>query len=140
MHNLLHVYSFFLTLGPLKAGFQKISGIGESMEPEYIYEGGQCRPYPIQGTKNKAGRITFEKGHGYLNPFLSKNGFTAGSRISLPCSIIITDKNNKPLRIFAFDSGMLVSWEISELDALSGNVLIDKAVIEHSGIYELTKL
>ena len=101
MHNLLHVYSFFLTFGPLKAGFQKISGIGESMEPEYIYEGGQCRPYPIQGTKNKAGRITFEKGHGYLNPFLSK---------------------------------------ISELDALSGNVLIDKAVIEHSGIYELTKL
>ena len=52
----------------------------------------------------------------------------------------ITDNNNKPLRIFAFDSGMLVSWEISELDALSGNVLIDKAVIEHSGIYELTKL
>ena len=90
--------------------------------------------------KNKAGRITFEKGHGYLNPFFSKNGFTAGSRISLPCSIIITDNNNKPLRIFAFDSGMLVSWEISELDALSGNVLIDKAVIEHSGIYELTKL
>ena len=38
MHNLLHVYSFFLTFGPLKAGFQKISGIGESMEPEYIYE------------------------------------------------------------------------------------------------------
>ncbi len=71
------------------------------MEPEYIYEGGQCRPYPIQGTKkNKAGRITFEKGHGYLNPFFSKNGFTAGSRISLPCSIIITDNNNKPLRIF----------------------------------------
>ena len=115
MHNLLHVYSFFLTFGPLKAGFQKISGIGESMEPEYIYEGGQSRP-PCTGHLKYKRRITFEKGHGYLNPFLSKNGFTAGSRISLPCSIIITDKNNKPLRIFAFDSGMLVSWEISELD------------------------
>ncbi len=137
MHNLLNVYSFFVTIGPLNAGFQKISGIAGSIEPEYIYEGGQLYPYPVVGSKNRAGRITFEKGHGYFNPFLGKNGFKAGTRISQPCSIIIKDKDKKPSRVFAFDSGLIVSWEVSDLDAQNGGVMIDKAVIEHTGIYEL---
>lgn len=137
MHDLLNVYSFFVTIGSLNAGFQKISGIGGSVEPEYIHEGGQLYPYPVIGSKNKAGRITFEKGHGYFNPFMGSGGFTAGARLSQPCSIIIKDKGNKPLRIFAFDSGLIVSWEISELDAQNGGVMIDKVVIEHSGIYEI---
>ena len=137
VHELLNVYSFFVTIGSLNAGFQKISGIGSSVEPEYIYEGGQLYPYPVIGSKNKAGRITFEKGHGYFNPFMGKGGFKAGTRISQPCSIIIKDKGNKPLRVFAFDSGFIVSWEISELDAQNGGVMINKVVIEHGGIYEI---
>lgn len=137
MHELLNVYSFFVTLGSLSAGFQKISGIGAGIEPEYIYEGGQLYPHVVVGSKNKAGRVTFEKGHGYFNPFMEKDSFRAGARISQPCSIIIMDKSKKPLRIFAFDSGLIVSWEISELDAQSGGVMINKAVIEHSGIYEI---
>ncbi len=136
MRELLNVYSFFVTIGSLTAGFQKISGIGANVEPEYIYEGGQLYPYPVAGAKNKAGRITFEKGHGYFNPFLN-GGFHAGMRISQPCSIIIPDKEKKPLRVFAFDSGLIVSWEISDLNAMDGGVMIDKAVIEHSGIYEI---
>lgn len=137
MHELLNVYSFFVTMGSLNAGFQKVSGIGGSVEPEYIYEGGQLYPYPVVGSKNKAGRITFEKGYGYFNPFIGGGGFKAGTRIYQPCSVIITDKSQKPLRVFAFDSGMIVSWEVSELDAQSGGVMIDKVVVEHSGIYEI---
>ncbi len=137
MHDLLNVYSFFVTIGAFNAGFKKISGIEESVEPEYIHEGGQLYPYPVVGSKNKAGRITFEKGHGYFNPFSKKNGFRAGASITQPCSIIVTDKNKKPLRIFAFDSGLIVSWAVSDLDAESGEVMIDKVVIEHSGLYEI---
>lgn len=137
MRKLLNVYSFFLAMGPLTAGFQKISGIGESIEPEYIHEGGRLYPYPVIGAKNKTGRITFEKGHGYFNPLASGGVFRAGARISQPCSIIIPDKNKTPVRVFGFDSGIIVSWEISDLDAMSGGVMINKAVIEHSGIYEI---
>lgn len=137
VHELLNAYSFFVTIGPLNAGFRKISGIGGSVEPEYIYEGGQLYPYPVVGSKNRAGRLTFEKGHGYFNPFMGNNGFRAGMRISRPCSVIVRDKDKRPSRIFAFDSGLIVSWEISELDAQSGGIMIDKAVIEHDGIYEL---
>jgi len=137
MHKLLNVYSFFVTIGSFKAGFQRISGIEESVEPEYIYEGGQLYPYPVVGSKNRAGRITFEKGHGCFNPFSEKNGFRAGTAITQPCSIIVTDKSKKPLRIFAFDSGLVVSWTVSDLDAQSGEVMIDKVVIEHSGLYEI---
>lgn len=137
MRELLNVYSFFVTIGPLNAGFQKISGISSSVEPEYIYEGGQLYPYPVVGSKNKPGRLTFEKGHGYFNPFSGNGGFRAGTVITRPCSIIVTDGGRKPLRIFAFDYGLITSWESSDLDAQSGGVMIDKVVIEHSGIYEL---
>ena len=71
MHNLLHVYSFFLTFGPLKAGFQKISGIGESMEPEYIYEGGQCRPYLYRALKIRRAELHLKRSR-LLKSFLSK--------------------------------------------------------------------
>ncbi len=137
MHDLLNVYSFFVTIGAFNAGFKKISGIEESVEPEYIHEGGQLYPYPVVGSKNKAGRITFEKGHGYFNPFSEKTGFRAGATITQPCSIIVTDKNKKPLRIFAFDSGLIISWAVSDLDAQSGEIMIDKVVIEHNGLYEI---
>lgn len=137
MHDLLNVYNFFLMIGALKVGFQKISGIGVETEPEYIYEGGHQMPYPLQGAKNKPGRITFEKGHGYLNPFKGRMGLQVGMWISDPCSIVIMGNDRKPVRVFGFDGGLIVSWETSALDAQSNELLIDKVVIEHSGIYEM---
>lgn len=73
----------------------------------------------------------------------------SGIQLRLACDKIMNEQGYDeptgrakitPAYNLPFDSGILVSWEISELDALSGNVLIDKAVIEHCGIYELTKI
>ncbi|MDR0222458.1 MAG: phage tail protein [Oscillospiraceae bacterium] len=136
---LLSGYNFlFYYENVIKAGFQKISGIGGKIEVEYIHEGGRLDcAYPIRGTKKSAGRLAFEKGCGFLNPLRSPAGFVPGKRIGKTCSIIIPGTGGTVKKAFAFDGGLIVSWECTPLDAKSGELIIDKVEIEHTGIYEI---
>lgn len=136
--GLLSGYRFVFAYGPFRAGFQKISGLGSSITVEYINEGG-CSgyAYPIQSAKGGTGKLTFEKGFGYYNPFYGPRGFAPGTRIESPCGIAVMDRDGAPRRFFAFDYGIITTWECSPLDAGASELLIDKVEIEHTGLYEM---
>ena len=133
---MLSNYQFIFTSGIFIAGFQRISGIGAKADVEYVLEGGRIGPaYPLYGAAKSAGRLTFEKGWGTLNPFYY-GGFVPGMCLRSPGTIIIYDENRFIRRVFGFMNGIITSWECSPLNAERSELVIDTLVIEHTGISE----
>lgn len=129
---------FIVTIGPLLTSFAKISGIGRSIEYESKEEGGSNEfVHLIKKNSNlQSNTLILEKGVGRINPLvLSEDGMIrVGERLSMPGTIVILNSNNDISKIYGFEDIVIVKWEISQLDAQSSEVLIDKVELIHSGL------
>ena len=54
--------------------------------------------------------------------------------------MIFVKQNGSTKRILYFNSGVILSKEISAMDAMSNSVLIEKIEIAHSGLKEMPVL
>jgi hypothetical protein len=118
-------------------GFSKVSGLSVDAAPEYLYEGGSEIPHPLTQSRRRPQTLVFEHGMGALN-ILEQTPL--GQFLKLPdqwkhCpvagAIIIQGSRLK----IGFDSIMPIRWEIGDLDASKGGVLIHRLEIVHSGLY-----
>ncbi|MDF2881814.1 MAG: conserved hypothetical phage tail region protein [Clostridiaceae bacterium] len=136
--NIINNNRFIVTIGPLLTSFAKVSGIGRSIEYESREEGGR-NDFVHLIRKNpslQSNTLRLEKGVGRFNPLiLSANGMIKlGVKIPLPGTIIVLNNNNDISKVYGFGDITIVKWEISDLDAQSSEVLLDKVELIHSGL------
>mgnify|MGYP001624809893 CR=1 FL=1 len=71
-------------------------------------------------------------------PFIGeKLTLLPGTEIEGGILLMVNDLSNQMARVFSCQQAVVVKWEISPLDALSGDMLIEKVEIAHSGLKEV---
>jgi phage tail-like protein len=133
---------FILCVGVAMLSFAKVSNIGRKLEHENIQEGGHH--YTVHTfTKPRQQRETLilEKGVN-ISRLMDRAGLAAlglkpGGRIKMPVSLVVLGKNSAINSVYSFEEGIVVGWELGELNAMGNEVLIERFEIAHSGLLEI---
>lgn len=134
--SLLLNNQFVVSIGSALYSFSKVSNLSNSIELETINQGGvnQNAEFLIK-QKNKPETLILEKG-------LIKN--VLGLNHSLMIGDIVTEatimvkRRGKIEKIYSFEYGIVSKWEISPLDAMGKDILIQKLEITHTGLEEFS--
>lgn len=121
---------FIVNIYGIELSFSKISGIGSTAEFDTYTEGGG-RVHILPKPQTNAGTLIFEKGISVIDK-QTASIFVAGSSIS-DISITLM-KNGNIAESYFIESGIITSWELGELDAISSGVAIKKFQISHTGL------
>lgn len=109
--------------------FQKVSGLSMTIETKLMQEGGQ-NGYTQQlptGITNE--NLVLERGMLRLSPLSSALMDTSISKFNFTPSLILVtllDHANLPIRIWSFKNAYPVKWSVSDLDADSNSVVIER--------------
>lgn len=130
-------YRFAVRLGGNtydKVCFSKISGIESTLDYEEIYEGGyNASPHLLAVPHKKRSPLVLEKGAGPRDSWI--NRIKPGMKLGTWLEIVILDGTGKETkRSFRIEDGLITKWELTGLDAMESQVLIEKLEIMHEGI------
>lgn len=126
-------YRFTVLIGPMKIGFSRVSGLKCAAALEPLNEGGADAPHMVRARPKLSEPLTFEMGASTgVNRLLQ---FTVGLPLILPMTVVTMTENWGIGRTFTVDDPIVESWQLSDLDAMNGEVLIEKFSVLHSGIY-----
>ena len=134
-------YNFIVLMGPFRAGFNKITGIGSETEIDYYSEGGNNgSPIYLPRPKKGANKIIFEQGVGSGGIFSEVSGVVFDQVLNyLPGIILVLDREYKIKNLYILKNLFVISWEISELNAMGNDVLINKLTCVHNGLISVPK-
>lgn len=128
--NYLHNGLFTVTLYGMELSFSRVSGIGSSLEFDTYVEGG-AGPVLLPKPKTAAGAISFERGV-TSERWAGAACFNVGVEISgVEINVI---KNGSIIQSYEVQDAIVTAWELGELNALGGGVLINKFTLSHTGI------
>lgn len=127
---------FHVILGEKMYSFARVSNISGSVEVETVNEGGanEC-PVLLYKQKSQAESLVLERGLS-VKLELKSAGLKAGTVVK--GGIILVKNNRMIFKAYSFDEGIITRWEMSALDALGKDVLIEKLEIRHSGLQEIS--
>lgn len=126
-------YRFTVLIGPMKIGFSRVSGLKCTSALEPLNEGGADAPHMVRARPKPSEPLIFEMGVSTgVNRLLQ---FTVGLPLLLPMTIVTMTENWGIGRIYVVVSPVVESWQMSDLDAMNGEVLIERFSVLHSGIY-----
>ncbi len=125
---------FKVSIGKELFSFAKVSNLSDSCELETISQGGAngC-PEFLSRPKSKMETLILEKG--VPNDEAGKSQLTPGTR--LVAVAIMVMQNRQVKKCYQFDYGIVTKWEVSSLDAMGNEILIEKVEIAHSGLCEV---
>ena len=135
--NPLRAFRFRVYIGPMLMGFSKITGIENSVETETLQVGGiNDRVYSLRKPVFAEKTMTFERGVAArgVGALVGTLRFHPGQRI--PTDIIITICNHMGLPVEAIVVGgaFVKKCTLSELDAMSDQVLIEQFEVSYEDI------
>lgn len=110
----------------LDAVFQKVSGIGATVDTFSIEEGGQNLYTQKAPTKIQYDNLVLERG-AVVYSWLTDEFNAAMSRFKFrPSNVLVTllDHTSAPLASWLFINAYPVKWNLSDLDATQNNVVI----------------
>ena len=120
--------TFQVFIGKQRLSFSKISGLGGGMPKEiYAEGGGVAAPHVMRTPKNNLRAVTFERGIQKNNATISK--MKPGTFIPW-IQILVLDNEKKLKCEYFLEEVWVTKWEVSGLDAMSNNVLIDTFEVE----------
>lgn len=133
-------YGFLVRLGDdtyKEVCFSKISGIESTLDYEEIFEGGyNASPHLVAVPHKKHATLVLEKGAGPKDSWISK--IKPGMKLGTWLNVIVLDNKGKPTnRQFYIQDGLITKWELSGLDAMKSEILIERLEIMHEGIQYL---
>ena len=133
-------YGFLVRLGSSmyeKVCFSKISGIESTLDYEEIFEGGyNTSPHLVAIPHKKHATLVLEKGAGARKSWISK--IKPGMKLGTWLEVTFLDNKGKPTnRQFYIQDGLITKWELSGLDAMKSEILIERLEIMHEGIQYL---
>ena len=122
---------FKLVIGMYSVKCSKISNLSIEQSIEEVAEGGKNdTPWIFENRGQKNDTLRIERA---LVDDTVAHEFQPG--VYVPGGIVTIMRYGKEYREFAFGEGMITKVEFSDLDAMSGEVMIQKLEIAHSGLY-----
>lgn len=117
-----------------KVCFSRISGIEGTLDYEEIYEGGyNAAPYLVAVPHRTHTPLVLEKGAAQGDCWVNK--IRPGMKLGTWLEVILLDGSGKETdRTFSIQDGLVTRWEISGLDAMRNEILIERLEIMHEGI------
>lgn len=128
--------NFVVSIGKTQISFSKVMNISQEAEVENISIGGKNQGPKILVKQNtKEGTLVLERG-------VARNGeknldelktFKAGRYLGQPLYLYV-GSSKSPFHSYYILDGLIKKWEVSKLDAMSNEILIEKLEIVHSGL------
>ena len=142
MYGVMHNANFILAIGQELLSFSKVSNISRALDYDSFVEGGlNGRVRSFVKPKQQQETLTLEKGVGISRSLdmdaYEKLGLRPGGRIKQAVTLIVVGEDDFEDRYYSFDEGVVVKWEVGNLDALGSEVLIERFEIAHSGLEEV---
>lgn len=136
--NIMPANRFELYFGKWKLGFSRASGLEDSVDYDTYLEGGDTQgPHLFLRQGQQPHILTLEKG-AQLRPLLGDSvKLLPGTYIQGGIALTVWDTAGKSKRNFQAIWAMITKWELSQLDAASNEVLIERVEIAHSGLREI---
>jgi phage tail-like protein len=131
---------FFEIPGMFLGGFSNIKRIERRVSRETYAEGGRNNePVMLAKQQTDLHQLVLERGYINWNPMVTamQVEMVTNSHIFLPGILLVLDKNQIPVRVLAYEKGIVSEWTMSDLDAKSPKILTDSIVIHHSGLIEV---
>lgn len=121
--------SFRVFIGSHKLAFAKVSGLGGEMEKEVYAEGGGISyPHVMPTPKTSLRSMTMERGLQTENHVI--RNIKPG--VFIPwIEIIVMGVDGMPYYEFFLEEAWVTKWDVLDLDAMDGRVLIDTFEIEY---------
>lgn len=134
--SLLLNNQFIVSIGSTLYSFSRVSNLSDSIELEMVNQGGvnQNAEFLVK-QKNKPETLILEKGL-LKNKAGSDNPLTIGDIITE--ATIMVKRRGKVEKAYSFEYGIVSKWEISPLDAMGKDILIQKLEITHTGLEEVS--
>ena len=124
--------AFKVNIGTETYSFTKIRNISEVVETETVQEGGNnWTVHNLAKPTTSSHRLILELGFLVTG---NDPGLTAGSRV-YDVTIMVMEHGSVK-KSYSFEEGIVIKWEISDLDALQGQVVYNTVEILHSGLQE----
>lgn len=130
-------YRFAVCLGGNtydKVCFSKISGIESTLDYEEIYEGGyNSSPHLLAVPHKKHVPLVLEKGAAPVDSWINiiKPGMWLGTWLEV---VLLDSRGNETKRSFSIQNGLITKWEVSGLNAMGSEILVERLEIMHEGI------
>lgn len=120
---------FLVYIADTKLSFSKVSGLGSDAERDVYAEGG-ANDWPHVMFRPGTGlrSLTLERGVQTNNRTISS--MMPGTYIPY-IEIIVLGVDGKPYYEYCIEDAWVVKWDISELDAMDGRILIDTFGIDY---------
>ena len=134
--SLLLSSNFLVNIGQNTFSFARIRNISEVLETEAVREGGDnWHVHALAKQLSSPQKITMERGlladpDGKV-PVVLMPGTMVSS-----VTIMVMQRGSKK-KSYYFDQGIVTKWDISDFDALQGNVVYQTVEITHSGLHEI---
>lgn len=131
-------FRFRVTIDPKldeksEIGFSKVGGLTVELEVEEIQEGGvNGTPHVLTSPAKRSGKLTLEKGLASANSWATK--LRPGFRLGGWLTVEVADSSGTVIRTFMIEDGIVTKWELTDMDASSSQVLIEKLEIAHTGL------
>lgn len=127
---------FEVSLDSETVNFSRLTNIVSSVEYDTYAEGGNNDEVLIfPKHKQSPDTIIFEKGLSVNNSGSFFSSIREG--MSIKNVMIYVKHNGQTVKALCFDSGIVVSKELSVIDARSNEILIEKMEVAHSGLKEV---
>jgi len=113
---------------PLDIMFQKVSGLGSNVETTTVEEGGQNLYTQSLPVKVKYENLVLERGMAVGSPLVIEFNLTMSRFKFSPSNVLVTllDNTRIPIAGWLFMKAYPVKWSVSDLDADSNSVVIER--------------
>ena len=134
--SLLLNSNFLVNIGQHTFSFARIRTVSEVLETEAVREGGDnWHVHALAKQLSSPQKLSMERGlladpDGKV-PVALKPGTMVSS-----VTIMVMQRGSKK-KAYYFDQGIVTKWDISDFDALQGNVMFQTVEITHSGLHEI---
>lgn len=144
-------FRFMVFFNEWTLAFQSVSGIGKTQDVQYFNEGGvNSHPIMLKGPQTSPHRLTFRRGivikttldhYAKYIPTLASGLLSGENALLNPNSlglILVLDKDRTLKAMYSFISNGVVDWQVSDLDAMSNQPLIETFTISHNGLSNMS--
>ena len=122
-------HRFRVYLGKHELAFSRVSGLGGSIEKEVFVEGGgMTYPHVMQIPKSQLRSLSMERGIQADHKVI--RNLRPG--VFIPwIQIIVLGEDGKPYYEYYLEEAWVTKWDVLDLDAMGGKIMIDTFEIEY---------
>ncbi len=135
--DLLLNSNFLVNIGSDTYSFARIKNISSTIDTEVIREGGNnWSVHTLVKPQSQSQKLILEHGFKTDSKWGPQNELGIGTRL-YNVTIMVMQKGSMK-KSYYFNEGLIVRWQLSDLDALQAQITYETVEIQHTGLREGT--